>query len=150
LNVGTGIPPRTGNGCASEVSRFIAVFDNQPMPLGDTARIGDEGKAAEPIAPAALLSGFPSAPPHGFKKAGSQSEQVCCAWHIPLPNCHRPGCPQSHELRSSAFESLTLPTMSTSRFDPKPDFNWHPYALTAATGVAFAFVLSILGAWFIP
>jgi hypothetical protein len=52
------------------------------MPLGDTARIGDEGKAAEPIAPAALLSGFSSAPPHGFKKqAASPNKCVVRGTH---------------------------------------------------------------------
>ena len=48
LSVGTGIPPCAPGEreCASEVSRFIAVFDNQTVPLPClAASLGDKGKA---------------------------------------------------------------------------------------------------------
>ena len=94
MNVGTGIPPRTGNGCASEVSRFIAVFDNQPMPLGDTARIGDEGKAAERTAPAALLSELSNEQKRHFVLAvtgsGAASRNVSLALKRPTSGCKSP------------------------------------------------------------
>ena len=31
----------------------------------------------------------------------------------------------------------------------KSEFDWHPYAFAGGTGVAFAFALSIIGAWFV-
>jgi hypothetical protein len=47
---------RTGAGCASEANRFIAVFDNQTMPLPrqGLASFGDVGKAAEDSTPRRL------------------------------------------------------------------------------------------------
>jgi hypothetical protein len=50
LSVGIGIPP------VAQIT-WGAGLPNEPMPMGDTARIGDEGKVAgSSDLPAALLS----------------------------------------------------------------------------------------------